>query len=116
MNEKQVKPANPLVEVIGESLERIHAVPSDVPNLKADYKSVVLCFSNGRSIHLDAECHVTKEGLIPVIRSRDGDWEMLKAAPEERTDFMQRMPEVEPSRELGTPDLHEIDRTGSKLR
>lgn len=81
--EELVKPANPLVEVIGETLERIHTVPSDSPHLYAGYKSIVLCFGNGKSIHLDAEMHLCKDGVFPVVRSRDGDWEMVKAELEE---------------------------------
>lgn len=101
MNKKeQVIPANPLVEVIGETLERIHCVPADVPNIYAGYKSVVLCFGNGKSIHLDAEMHLCKEGVFPVIRSRDGDWEMIKAKEESET--LRRVREFE-------EDLRNID-------
>lgn len=111
MNGKeQVKPTNPLVEVIGETLERIHAVPSDNPNLKeAGYKSIVLCFGNGKSIHLDAEIYfVGTEGVIPVITSRAGDWEMIEAAPD--LNYIDvPVEEEKPPRESVEADLHEID-------
>lgn len=104
---KTVKLSNQLVRTIGETLERIHAVPTDDPNIKAGYKSVVLCFDNGKSVHLDAEMHLCKDGVLPVIRLRNGDWEMIKAAPEELREPEQ--PEVKPPREPGTPDLKKLD-------
>lgn len=83
MNGKeQVKPANLLVEVIGETLERVHAVPSGTPETEAGHKSITLCFSNGKSIHLDAGLYLSEEEVLPVIRSRDGEWEMIEAASE----------------------------------
>lgn len=102
-----VKPANPMVELIGETLERIHAVPIDAPGTYADYagyKSVVLCFSNGKIIHLNAEIHMSKEGgILPVIRSWDGHWEMIEAEPDKVVNVSR-----EPIREPGTPDLKQI--------
>lgn len=71
-----------VADFIGLTLERINVVPSDTPKTETGYKSIVLCFGNGKSIHFDAEMHLCKEGVLPVIRSRDGDWEMIKAAPE----------------------------------
>ena len=72
-------PTNPLAGAVGETLERIHVVPSDVSNLKASYKSITLCFSNGKAVHFDAEMHMCIDGVIPVVRLCTGDWEMLKA-------------------------------------
>jgi len=57
MNEdKQVKLANSLSGFIGAKLERIHVVPQDDVHYILDrgYKSVVFCFSNGKTIHFDA--------------------------------------------------------------
>lgn len=107
---KTVKPANTLVEVIGETLERIHAVPSDTPKTEAGYKSIVLCFGNGKSIHLDAEMHLCKDGVFPTITSRDGDWEMVEAAPEPGTPDLSKLDGRGLNTKTDRPaDLHEID-------
>jgi len=109
--EKQVRPANPLAEVIGSELERAHAVPQDDVHLYVGYKSVVLCFGNGKSVHLDVELHTCRNGCFPVIRIRDGDWKMLEAAPEELpiTDQYPPMPEVKTPRGVGKLDLSMIE-------
>ena len=94
----EVKPANSLVELIGVKLERVHCVSSVAPNMYAGVKSIVLCFSNGKSIHMDAELCTREDGSFPVIKLEDGDWEMLKAAPDE--DYPP-MPEVKSPKEDG---------------
>lgn len=91
---RPVRPANPLVELIGVKLERVHCVPSKALNMYAGEKSVTLCFSNGKSIHLDAEVAIDRNGVYPVIRIREGDWELIKKV-EEYTDKVGYQPDEE---------------------
>jgi len=64
-------------EFLGAELERVHYIPVS----GIGYKSVTLCFSNDKTIHLEVELDMSKQGVRPVIRMTKGQWEMIKAAP-----------------------------------
>ncbi len=66
-------------EFIGEQLERIHVTPEGL----GDYKSVTLNFANGKCLHLNVELHSRKDAIYPAIRATTGNWEMIKAFPNE---------------------------------
>ena len=78
MSKKQTKTPN-LAEFIGLTIERINILHSNV-----GYKTVSICFSNGKSLHLNAELHADGNSVFPTISFCCGRWEMVEAETQEK--------------------------------
>ena len=68
-------------EFIGEKLERVHFLPEGL----GDYKTVMFSFAGGRCLTFEVELQTRPDAIYPAMRVTQGNWELIKVEPEEKT-------------------------------